>query len=87
MPQSSTSWQEQGKPPLLFKRFEFEDYAHTRAFLDALNELSERIGLYPRNLSFSSSHVNVTVDADGEALGERERDFARRLDELAQGGD
>ena len=93
MPDASTAsptargWQEQARPALLFKRFEFEDYAHTRAFLDALNELSERVGLYPRNLSFSSSHVNVTVDADGEALGERERDFARRLDELAQGGD
>jgi pterin-4a-carbinolamine dehydratase len=80
-------WQEQARPPLLFKRFEFPDYASTRAFLDALTELSERTGLYARNLSFAATHVNVTVDAEGEPLGEREREFTRRIDALAVGGD
>ena len=89
MPDASTAsptargWQEQARPALLFRRFEFEDYARTRAFLDALNELSERTGLYPRNLSFAATHVNVTVDAEGGPLGEREREFTRQLDALA----
>ncbi len=85
--QASGAWQEQAKPPLLFRRFEFADYSHTRAFLDALGELSERTGFYPRNVSFASGHVNVTLDADGEPLGERERDFARQLDALARQAD
>ncbi len=80
------AWQEQARPPLLFKRFEFPDYARTRAFLDALTGLSESTGMYPRNLSFAATHVNLTVDAEGEPLGEREREFARRIDALASSG-
>jgi pterin-4a-carbinolamine dehydratase len=83
---ASADWQEQARPPLLFKRFEFADYASTRSFLDAMGELSESTGLYPRNVSFASTHVNVTVDAEGEPLGEREREFARQLDALARRG-
>jgi 4a-hydroxytetrahydrobiopterin dehydratase len=81
------AWQEQARPPLVFKRFEFPDYASTRAFLDALTALSESTGMYPRNLSFATTHVNLTVDAEGEPLGEREREFTRRIDALARGGD
>ena len=81
------AWQEQAKPALLFKRFEFADYARTRSFLDALSALSERTGMYPRNLSFAATHVNVTVDAEGEPLGEPEREFARQIDALARSGD
>ncbi|MDE2119149.1 MAG: 4a-hydroxytetrahydrobiopterin dehydratase [Betaproteobacteria bacterium] len=83
---TSGDWQEQARPPLLFKRFEFADYASTRAFLDAMGELAESSGMYPRNVSFASTHVNVTVDAEGEPLGEREREFARQLDALAGRG-
>lgn len=88
-PESSAggAWREQARPALLFKRFEFADYASTRAFLDALTDLSERTGMYPRNVSFASTHVNVTVDAEGEPLGEREREFTRQLDALVRSGD
>lgn len=69
-------WTAVARPPSLFRRFDFESYAQTRAFLDRLATLSERTGLYP-DLSFGTKHVNVTIRApDGGAVGEAEHRFA-----------
>ena len=37
------AWESRGRPPTLFRRFEFERYSGTRAFLDALAALTEEV--------------------------------------------
>ncbi|MCX8097943.1 MAG: 4a-hydroxytetrahydrobiopterin dehydratase [Casimicrobiaceae bacterium] len=62
-------WQEIARPPALFRRYEFANYAQTRRYLDLLAGESERTGRYP-DLSFGPRHVNVTIAlaAEDEAL-------------------
>lgn len=76
-------WEIRDRPPLLFRRFEFEGYSATRAFLDALEVLSKEQGYYP-DLSFAPKYANVTVQArDGKALTPADYDFAARVTQLA----
>lgn len=76
-------WQARGKPPTLFRRFEFARYADTRQFLDALAALAEETGLHPQNINFGTTYVNVTLEAaEGEALSEAEHRFALRINAL-----
>jgi len=80
---SAPGWEARERPPMLFRRFDFEDYAATRAFLDALEKLSKEQSYYP-DLSFASKHVNVTVQArDGQALTPPDFEFATRVTALA----
>lgn len=80
---SAPGWEARERPPLLFRRFEFDGYAATRAFLDALETLSKEQGYYP-DLGFATKHVNVTVQArDGQALAAVDYDFATRVTALA----
>jgi len=76
-------WTERGKPSSLHRRFEFAAYPDTRDFLDRLAALSKETGLYP-DLSFSRTHVNVTVYGPGGAAVDSEaREFAGRAAALA----
>lgn len=76
-------WKSVQHPPSLFRRFQFESYRETRAFLDRLTSLSEETSLYP-DLGFGPTHVNVTIyGADGRAPGAAEVDFAARAGVLA----
>jgi pterin-4a-carbinolamine dehydratase len=76
-------WREVPTPPSLFRRFQFDSYRDTRAFLERLAGLSKETGLYP-DLGFGTTHVNVTVyGADGRAPGATEVDFASRATALA----
>ena len=76
-------WTEVEQPPLLYRRFEFEAYPEARAFLARLADLSKETGLYP-DLSFSRTHVNVTVDGSGGAAdGVEVREFVARAQALA----
>ena len=76
-------WETRGKPPALFRRFTFGNYADTRTFLDALAELSEETGIHPQNINFGTTYVNITLEAeDGEALTEKEFALATRINEL-----
>jgi len=76
-------WETRGKSPTLFRRFAFERYADTRAFLDALAALSEETGTHPQNINFGSTYVNITLEAeDGVALTEAEHALAARINEL-----
>jgi len=76
-------WREVPTPPSLFRRFQFDSYRDTRAFLERLAGLSKETGLYP-DLGFGTTHVNVTVyGADGRAPGANEIDFASRAAALA----
>jgi len=77
-------WEARGKPPTLFRRFGFERYADTRAFLDALAELSEETGIHPQNINFGSTYVNITLEAgDGVALTEADLALAARINALS----
>ena len=76
-------WTEVEQPPLLYRRIEFAAYPEARAFLERLANLSKETGLYP-DLSFSRTHVNVTVDCSGDAaVGADEREFVARAEALA----
>lgn len=75
-------WKNVEHPPSFFRRFDFESYAQTRAFLDKLAALSAEVDLFP-DLGFGQKHVNVTVyGSDGGSPAAKEADFARRAAEL-----
>ncbi len=76
-------WQRQDLPPMLTRRFEFENYGMTRQFLDAVAKLAEEVGLYP-NLSFGKTYVSVTIDADGKKIGPDAVLLAQKIDGLAE---
>jgi 4a-hydroxytetrahydrobiopterin dehydratase len=85
-PRWPEGWTEVERPPSLHRRFEFAAYPETRAFLDRLAGLSKETGLYP-DLSFTSTHVNVTVyGPDGATVGDEEREFAAGADAIAPVG-
>ena len=76
-------WTEVERPPSLYRRFEFAAYSETRVFLDRLAGLSKETGLYP-DLSFTRTHVNVTVYGSGGAAVDAEaRKFAARVEAIA----
>lgn len=74
-------WELRGKPPSLFRRFEFPRYVATRDFLDALAALSEAQMLHPQNINFGSAYVNVTLEV-ATTNGAAENDFAARINAL-----
>jgi pterin-4a-carbinolamine dehydratase len=76
-------WQERPRPARLERRYEFENYEALRRFLDEAAELSEREGLYP-DMGFARDYVNITIHADEgcNALAEKQRRFAKLLDDL-----
>lgn len=81
---TAPGWEVRDKPPQLFRRFEFDGYPATRAFLDALEGLSKETDYYP-DLGFASKHVNVTVQArDGAALSPADYEFATRVTALLE---
>jgi pterin-4a-carbinolamine dehydratase len=81
------TWRERPRPARIEGRYEFESYQALRDFLDNAAELSEREGIYP-DMGFGRDYVNITIHADegSEALADRQRSFARMLDELRRAG-
>jgi pterin-4a-carbinolamine dehydratase len=75
-------WEARGKPPTLFRRFEFSRYSETRDFLDALAALAEARGRHPQNINFGATYVNVTVEATADELTDADGEFARAIDAL-----
>lgn len=75
-------WKEVQRPPSLTRSFQFESYADLRLFLDELADLSEASDYYP-NLNFTRTHVNVSIQSDGDKLASREYRFAEQADALA----
>ena len=79
-------WEMRGKPPTLFRRFNFDRYSETRDFLDKLAMLSDEAGLHPQNINFASTYVNITITPDeGSELGEAEYGLAARINALLAG--
>lgn len=82
MVEALNNWKIQERPPLMTRRYDFASYAETRLFLDDLAALSERTGYFP-DLNFGKTHVSVSVAPREETLGDAERDFAARADDIA----
>lgn len=79
--QLSPAWKMQHNTTLISRRYEFDSYSETRRFLDGLMPLSERARYYP-DVNFSHTHVDVSIAARGETLGETEFHLARQMDAL-----
>lgn len=76
-------WKQVERPRSLFRRFEFDSYAKTRAFLDRLAAISEETDIFP-DLGFGTTFANVTMYVkDGESATVAEVDFARRASAAA----
>jgi pterin-4a-carbinolamine dehydratase len=81
--QLSPAWRVQHDSTLISRHYEFESYAETRRFLDGLMPLSQRAGYYP-DVNFSRTHVDISIAARDETLGEAEFRLARQMDALLQ---
>jgi pterin-4a-carbinolamine dehydratase len=81
------TWQERPRPARIEGRYEFDSYRALRDFLDGAAELSEREGLYP-DMGFGRDYVNITIHAEegSASLADKQRRFARLLDELRVAG-
>ncbi|CAD0186796.1 hypothetical protein RUESEDTHA_03707 [Ruegeria sp. THAF57] len=79
------SWTTIASAGALHRRFEFENYAGVSAFLERLADLSKEVRLYP-DLSFSKTHVNVTIPAGGDEETLSQSDFAERSNQLFDKG-
>lgn len=73
-------WDYREKPCSLSRRFEFSSYSQTRDFLDRLDQLSQKTGLYPHSTNFGTSYVNITIDLDSDA--DAYRAFAVQVGQL-----
>jgi pterin-4a-carbinolamine dehydratase len=83
----SQNWLERSRPARLERRYEFESYQLLRAFLDCAAEISEREGFYP-DMGFGRDYVNIMIHSDesGQSLDDKQRRYARLLDELCPQG-
>ncbi len=72
-----SGWEERQKPLTWSRRFDFVDYAATRAFLDQLADLSESRGYYP-NLNFARTFVVVAIQFDDASPLSHLVDFAHQ---------
>jgi pterin-4a-carbinolamine dehydratase len=83
MAEVPADWEARGRPPSLFRRFEFERYSATRAFLDGLAALTEEAGVHPQSINFGTTYVNITLEgAEGGEPGEAELTLATRINAL-----
>jgi len=77
-------WSAVGKTGGVTRRFEFESYQATSAFLDGVNALSEELELYP-DLGFASTYVNVTIPPGEQGETDLRDRFAERANAIFAG--
>ncbi len=80
--QKSSAWKVQKRVGIMSRRFDFSDYDEMRSFLDRLEELSESEEYYP-DLTFSRTHVSVSIQARAKELAQVDVDFSAKVDGLA----
>jgi pterin-4a-carbinolamine dehydratase len=80
--QTDNAWKIQKRIQLMSRRYDFSSYDDMRDFLDGLEELSEQEIYYP-DLTFSRTHVNVSIKARGDELAQVDFDFSTKVDDLA----
>lgn len=65
-------------------RFEFDAWRQTRAFVEQLSQLSERVGFYP-NIDFGATHARVSIEtADRARLADAGISFVEEMRRLAE---
>lgn len=70
-------------PAVAYWRFEFDAWRQTRAFVEKLSQLSERLGFYP-NIDFGATHARVSIEtADRVRLADSGIDFIEQMERLA----
>ncbi len=79
--QRNAAWKIQERSQQMSRRYDFSDYDKTRYFLDQLEKISEKENYYP-DLSFSKTHVVVSINARGEELSQVDVDFSVQVDTL-----
>ncbi|MDX1795691.1 MAG: 4a-hydroxytetrahydrobiopterin dehydratase [Hydrogenovibrio sp.] len=76
-------WKVKSKPASLEARFEFDDFANLRAFLDDLAEQADQLEHHP-NISFGKEHVSVMIYSRADELQEVDFSLAKGMDEAYQ---
>lgn len=85
MTESLQGWERRDKPATLHRRFTFDGYRQTRAFLDAVAALSELAGRHPQNISFGTTYANITLEAaDAAGFSDSEEHFAAQIGALTE---
>ena len=74
-------WKVQKRAQQLSRRFDFADYDEMRDFLDRLEVLSESENYYP-DLTFTRTHVSVSIKARDDELTQLDFDFSLKVDGL-----
>lgn len=82
--QTNSAWKVEKRLQTMSRRYEFSDYDEMRSFLDRLEGLSESEDYYP-DLTFSRTHVSVSVKARADELAQVDFDFSIKVDGLADG--
>mgnify|MGYP001295249232 CR=1 FL=1 len=76
-------WRQKKRPECLEKRFEFESYAKTRDFLDALGLFCEQLNRFP-DISFGKTYVNITIrpleNSEKEEISKVDHEYATKID-------
>ncbi len=54
---------------MLSRKYVFSGYRQTRVFLDNLADWSKQTGLHPHTINFGATHVNLTIEGEGEMPG------------------
>lgn len=72
-------WKVKQKPATLEARFEFDDFATLRDFLDDIAEHAERLEHHP-NISFGRSHVSLIIYAQQNTLGDIDFTLANAIE-------
>ncbi|MTW22694.1 4a-hydroxytetrahydrobiopterin dehydratase [Allochromatium palmeri] len=80
---TSTTWQHRERPLRLERRLDFDDYAGTRDFLEAVAQVSKDTGVYP-DISFGRTYVNITIHTEPPAtdIDPERAAFAQQVDAL-----
>lgn len=78
----NTAWKVQKRAQTMSRRFDFSSYDDMRDFLDHLESLSESESYFP-DLTFSRTHVNVSIKSRDKELALIDFSFSEKVDSLA----
>ncbi len=81
---NAAAWKVQKHGRQMSMRYDFSNYDETSDFLGQLEILSEKEAYYP-DLTFSRTHVNVSITAREGELTQIDFDFSEKVDALTSG--
>ncbi len=72
-------WNERESPLRIEKKFEFEEYSRISKFIEKIEKLCKEKDIFP-NISFGKNFVSLSVFVDSKKLSDKEKDFAKEID-------